>query len=210
MKQTRSGNPERLVRHALWLEYATVGWNAVEAAVAITTGVLAGSIALVGFGLDSVIEVTAAGIVLRRLRCELGCAHTTHVGPERTALRVVGATFFLLAAYVAYEAGIMLVRREAPEVSVAGLILALLSAALMPFLGLRKRRVAKRLKSRALEADAVETLVCGYLSVALLAGLGLNAWLGWWWADPAAALAMLPILIREGREAFQEEAPVRP
>lgn len=204
MKQTQSGKPERFIRHALWLEYATVGWNVVEAFVAIGAGWLAGSIALVGFGLDSVIEVTAASVLIWRLRCELACRHDTHSDAEQKALRVIGATFFLLAAYVVYEAGTMLWYRESPQVSVPGLVLAVLSATAMPLLGIRKRDVARHLGSKALAADAMETLVCAYLSSTLLLGLGLNAWLGWWWADPVAALAMLPLLLREGWEALAE------
>lgn len=206
MKQTQAGQPEALVRHALWLEYATVGWNVVEALVAIGAGVIAGSIALVGFGLDSVIEVTAASVLIWRLRCELTCQHDTHARAEQKALRVVGITFFLLAAYVLYQAGTMLWHRQAPETSVAGLMLAIASGLAMPFLGLRKQRVARALGSKALAADAMETLVCAYLSITLLAGLGLNAWLGWWWADPVAALAMLPLMLHEGWEAFTESS----
>jgi divalent metal cation (Fe/Co/Zn/Cd) transporter len=204
LKQTQAGQPERIVRHALWLEYATVGWNVIEAFVAIGAGWLAGSIALVGFGLDSVIEVTTASVLIWRLRCELSCRHNTHERAEQRALQVVGVTFFLLAAYVAYEAGTMLWHREAPQVSVVGLTLAVLSAVIMPFLGLRKRHVARHLGSKALAADAMETLICAYLSVTLLLGLGLNAWLGWWWADPVAALAMLPLILHEGWEALTE------
>jgi divalent metal cation (Fe/Co/Zn/Cd) transporter len=188
----------------LWLEYATVGWNVIEAFVAIGAGVLAGSIALVGFGFDSVIEVIAASVLIWRLRCELSCRHDTHERAEQRALRVVGITFFLLAAYVTYEAGTMLWHREAPEASTVGLVLAILSAIVMPFLGLRKRHVARHLGSKALAADAMETLICAYLSIALLIGLGLNAWLGWWWADPVAALAMLPLILHEGWEAAAE------
>lgn len=204
MRQTRAGNPEKLIRHALWLEIATVSWNVIEAVVAITAGWLAGSIALIGFGLDSVIEVTAASILIWRLRCELACRHATHAGQEWVALRVVGVTFFLLAAYVAFEAGSMLWARKAPQISPIGMGLAACSGLLMPFLGFRKRRLAKQVGSRALAADAMETLMCAYLSITLLVGLGLNALWGWWWADPVAALAMLPLMLREGWEALTE------
>ena len=204
MRQTQSGNSERLVRHALWLEYLTIGWNVIEAAVAIGAGWLAGSIALVGFGLDSIIEVTAAAMLVWRLRCELACGHPTHAGAERKALKGVGVTFFLLAVYVGFEAIQQLRSHQAPQVSVPGLCLALASGLLMPVLGLRKRRVARQLGSRALEADAMETLICAYLSVTLLIGLGLNALLGWWWADPVAALVMLPVILQEGRETLKE------
>lgn len=204
MKQTQAGNPERLVRHALWLEIATVAWNVIEAVVAIAAGLLAGSIALVSFGLDSIIEVIAASILIWRLGCEVNCTHTTHAGKERVALRVVGVTFFLLAAYVAVKAGGMLFTQEAPGVSRIGLVLAVLSATFMPWLALRKKHVAKHLGSKALAADAMESFVCAYLSFTLLVGLGLNAWFGWWWADPVAALLMLPLILREGFKAFRE------
>ena len=204
MKQTYAGSSERLVRHALVLEYLTVGWNILEAGVALWAGWVARSIALVGFGLDSIIEVTAAGMLIWRLRCELTCSHSTHVGAERKSLKVVGATFFLLAGYVGYQALQQLVHHQGPRVSLPGLALALASGLLMPLLGLRKRQIARKLGSRALEADAMETLICAYLSATLLIGLGLNAWLGWWWADPVAALAMLPIILQEGRETLQE------
>lgn len=186
------------------LEYLTVGWNVAEGAIALISGWIARSIALVGFGLDSAIEVTAAAMLIWRLRCELSCVHPTHAGAERKALRVVGITFFLLAAYVGYQAVNQLVRRQPPEASIPGLILATASGLLMPFLGLRKRWVARQMGSRALEADAMETMICAYLSVTLLIGLGLNAWLGWWWADPVAALIMLPIILQEGRETLKE------
>ena len=116
----------------MWLEYATVSWNVIEASVAIGAGLLAGSIALVGFGLDSIIEVIAASVLIWRLRCELTCRHDTHERVERRALRVVGVTFFLLAAYLTYQAGTMLWHQEAPEVSMVGLVLAMLSAVVMP------------------------------------------------------------------------------
>ena len=204
MRQTEEGHSQRIVRHALWLEIATVAWNVIEAIVAITAGILAGSIALVGFGLDSVIEVIAASILIWRLRCEINCAHRTHVREERIALRVVGGTFFLLAIYIAFEAGAMLFSQESPKASGIGIGLAVCSGLLMPFLGLRKRRVAKQLESKALAADAMETLVCAYLSMTLLVGLGLNALFGWWWADPIAALLMLPLILHEGYDAFQD------
>jgi len=202
-KEPSASYPEPLVKQALWLEYATVGWNVIEAFIAIGAGIIAGSVALVGFGFDSVIEVIAASVLIWRLRCEFTRRNSTHEEAERSALRVVGVTFFLLAAYVIYEAGSMLWHREAPEVSTIGLVLATVSIILMPFLGLRKKKLAKQLGSKALAADAMETLICAYLSVALLLGLGLNAWLGWWWADPVAALAMLPLIINEGREALE-------
>lgn len=190
------------MRQALVLEYLTIAWNVLEAAVAITAGAIAGSIALVGFGLDSVIEVTAGAALVWRLR-----KHgdpDEELAAERLALRIVGYTFFALAAYVTVQAGVILVRREAPDDSTVGIILAAVSLVVMPWLGLSKRALAKRMGSAALEADATETLVCAYLSATLLLGLGANAFLGWWWADPLAALLIVGFLLHEGREALEE------
>lgn len=189
-------------RQAIRLEYFTVAWNVIEAGVAIVAGVLAASIALVGFGLDSVIETVAAVALLWRLR-QRG---EWEAAAESRALRIVGATFFLLAAYVTYESVRDLWLREQPEKSLVGMVLAGVSLVVMPVLGTAKRRLARRMNSRALAADGMETLLCAYLSFALLLGLSLNAWLGWWWADPVAALAMVGFMLREGWEAFEGEA----
>lgn len=193
---------ETLRRRAIRLEYFTVGWNTLEALVAIIAGVAASSIALVGFGLDSIIETVSGLTLLWRFKQQRLEEQTA----ESRAVKVVGATFFALAAYVGYEAGSDLWFRHAPEFSLPGLILAAVSLALMPVLGVAKRRVAAALNSRALAADGMETLLCSYLSATLLVGLALNGWLGWWWADPVAALAMTGFMIREGIEAFSEEA----
>jgi len=173
--------------------------------------VSAGSIALVGFGLDSFIEVTAAGMLIWRLSHRGSLEEETI--KETRALKVIGVTFFLLALYVLYEAGRILLERHTPDVSRVGLLLASLSLAVMPMVGLRQRALAKRLGSRALATDTTETFICVYLSFALLLGLGLNALRGWWWADPVAALAMLPLILREGWDAMAEsredESPSR-
>ncbi len=196
-----------LLQRGIRLEWFTIGWNSVEAVVAIGAGLLAGSIALVGFGLDSVIETAAGLIVLWRLRREVAGAHSDHVEQaERVALRFVGLTFVTLGAYVLYESAHKLWSREAPAESWVGIGLAVCSSIAMPVLALRKRAVARALQSRALAADAVETLVCSYLSITLLLGLGLNALAGWWWADPVSALAMLPLIFKEGVEALRGEA----
>lgn len=196
-----------LLQRGIRLEWFTIGWNSVEAVVAIGAGLLAGSIALVGFGLDSVIETAAGLMVLWRLRREVAGAHNDHVEQaERVALRFVGLTFVALGAYVLYESAHKLWSREAPGESWVGIGLAVCSSIVMPVLALRKRAVARALQSRALAADAVETLVCSYLSITLLLGLGLNALAGWWWADPVAALAMLPLIFKEGVEALRGEA----
>jgi divalent metal cation (Fe/Co/Zn/Cd) transporter len=188
-------------RRAIRLEYFTVTWNVAEAAVALVAGTLAGSIALVGFGLDSVIETVAAATLLWRLR-QRG---DPEEAAESRALRIVGATFFVLAAYVSYESVRDLWGQQRPAESLVGIILAAVSLVVMPVLGVAKRRVAKRLGSRALAADGMETFLCAYLSLTLLVGLTLNAWLGWWWADPVAALAMVGFMVREGWEAFEGE-----
>ena len=196
------GDTQNVLRQkALRLEYILISYNVLEGIVAIAAGWLAGSIALVSFGLDSGIEVLAAGILIWWLR------HTGSVEEEtereRKALFGVGLTFFVLAGYIGYEAVTSLLRREAPEPSWIGIALAVASLIVMPILGLSKRRIALQMGSRALEADAIETLLCAYLSFTLLLGLGLNAFLGWWWADPLAALAMLGYIVKEGWETVQ-------
>ena len=178
------------------LEYFTLGWNLTEAAVAVGAGVFAGSIALIGFGIDSLIESLSGGILLWRLH-----ATETTEKRERLALRLVGVSFFVLAFYVAFEAGKSLLRREKPEASVVGIALSMVSLIGMPLLARAKRRVAAKLGSRALRADSRQTDICAYLSAILLGGLLLNALFGWWWADPIAALCMLPLIFREGIEA---------
>ena len=193
------------LRRGVWLEYFTVGWNSLEAVVAIGAGLLAGSIALVGFGFDSIIEVVSGVILLWRLRAELtGAGSEESERAERRALFAVGVSFFVLCAYILYESGKKLWLREHPQESPVGLVLACLSLVVMPALAFAKHRTAKKLGSRALAADAKETAVCSYLSLTLVLGLGLNAWIGWWWADPLAALAMLPLIVNEGREAIQK------
>jgi divalent metal cation (Fe/Co/Zn/Cd) transporter len=196
---------EGLLRRGLNLERLTVGWNAVEALVAIAAGYMAGSVALVGFGLDSVIESVSGVALYRRLSLELresgGAEHVE--ARERRALYFVGVSFFLIAAYVLYEAASTLWERRAPEHTTVGILLAAVSLLVMPLLGWAKLRTARALNSQALEADSKETFVCAYLSFTLLLGLGLNTLLGWWWADPVAALAMLPLIAHEGREAIE-------
>lgn len=182
------------------LEVFTILWNLGEAAVAVAAGAAAESIALIGFGIDSLIESTSGTVLLWRLR-----SHRRDERRERTALRWVGASFLLLAGYVGFEAVRALARHEAPEASVAGIALAALSLVVMPVLARAKRRVAARLESRALRADARQTDLCTFLSAITLGGLGLNAALGWWWADPVAALAMVPIILREGVLALRGE-----
>lgn len=193
---------EPLRQRAIRLEYFTIAWNTLEAVVAITAGWLAGSIALVGFGLDSIIETASGAALLWRLR-QRG---DLEAAAESRALRFVGLTFFALAAYVTYESVRDLRGSQRPEESLLGIALAAVSLVVMPLLGRAKRRLARRLGSRALAADGMETYLCSYLSFALLLGLGANAWLGWWWADPVAALLMVAFMVREGVEAFRGDA----
>jgi cation diffusion facilitator family transporter len=198
-----------LLNRALWLERLTIAWNVAEAVIAIGAGWLAGSVALVGFGLDSVIETIAALALYRRLRAEqAGATEEEAEAHERRALWIVGVTFFLLSVYIAFEAASTLWTKQPPEVSRVGIILAAVSLVVMPALAIAKHRAGKALKSRALVADAKETFVCSYLSLTLLAGLGLNALFGWWWADPIAALTMLPFVLHEGWEAIEEAREV--
>ena len=183
------------VRRGRNLEYLTIGWNSLEAVVAVGAGFLAGSIALVGFGVDSVIESLSGAVLLWRL---FAGEHR-----EELALRLVGVSFLLLAAYIIFDAGKSLLLGEPPEASYVGIGLAVLSLLVMPVLARAKRRVAANLNSRALEADSRQTDICAYLSAILLLGLGLNALFGWWWADPVAGLVMIPIIAKEGIEALR-------
>ena len=196
----------KLLRRALWLVGLTLAYNLVEAAIAIWAGTAAGSIALLGFGLDSVIECAASAVLLWRLSVELRGGDEERVETaERRSRRFVGLTFLVLAAYVVVESVVTLVTGDHPRPSVPGIVLAAISLVVMPLLALAKLRTARRLGSGALEAEAKETLACAYLSFTLLVGLVLNAAAGWWWADPVAALAMVPWLLREGLEGVRGE-----
>ena len=203
MAESAIASRTHTLQHALRLEALTIGWNVLEAVIAVSAGVLAGSVALVGFGLDSTIETIAAAALYIRLRAEMGGASEEQAeAHEARALRVVGVTFLILAAYIVYEAGSTLWFREPPEVSQVGIGLAALSLVVMPFLAFAKLRAGQKLQSRALIADSKETFVCSYLSLALLVGLGANGLYGAWWADPVAALLMLPWVVKEGLEAL--------
>jgi len=182
-----------LVRRGRELEYLTIAWNSFEEVVALVSGVASGSIALVGFGLDSVIETMSAGILIWRLRAVEDAERR-----ERTARRLVGICFLLLAAYVAAESIRALWMKEQPERSVPGILIAVAAVIVMPLLGRAKRRVAAQLKSGALHSDSRQADFCAWLSGILLVGLLLHWLLGWWWADAVAALVMVPIIAREG------------
>jgi divalent metal cation (Fe/Co/Zn/Cd) transporter len=195
------------VRRALWLVAGTMAYNAAEALIALWAGAEAGSIALFGFGLDSVIELAAGAVVLWRMTVEAGGAGTGEVErAERRVRRFVGVTFFALAVYVTAQAARTLWRHTPPGDSPIGVALAVASLIVMPVMAWGKRRAARALESRALAAEAKETLACSYLSLCLLLGLGANLALGWWWADPAAALLMVPWLVHEGVEGVREES----
>jgi divalent metal cation (Fe/Co/Zn/Cd) transporter len=189
---------EKDTRKGRRLEYFTLGWNLSEAVVGISAGVIAGSISLIGFGVDSIIESLSGASLLWRLQ-----RHEADEKREQLALKLVGISFFVLAAYVAAGAAKTLIRREPPHASIVGVCLAAVSIVVMPLLARAKRRVAARLKSRALVADSRQTDLCAYLSGILFVGLGLNALFGWWWSDSIAAILMVPIILREGIEAFK-------
>ncbi|MDQ3801428.1 MAG: cation transporter [Acidobacteriota bacterium] len=209
LKKRREPNPPvsvsnraLLVKRGILLEYFTIGWNLLEGLVAVGAGIIAGSPSLVGFGIDSFIESTSGGSLLWRLRVD---DEETRERREQIALRLVGASFLLLAAYVAYDSITTLVWRELPETSYIGIVLLIISLVVMPVLARAKRRVAVEIKSRALEADSKQTDLCVYLSAISLGGLALNAAFGWWWADPVAALIMVPIIVNEGIEGLRGE-----
>ena len=191
----------RAIKLGRALQYLTIAWNSAECLVALAAGFVAGSIALVGFGFDSAVEVTSSLAALWRLRNDADEAGRE--AAERRTLRIVGLCFLLLAAYVLCDAVIVLIERRAPDHSRVGIVLAALSMIVMPLLVRSKRRIATRLRSGALEAEARQTQVCAYLSAILLAGLGLNAGLGWWWSDPVAGLVMVPLIANEGWQAVK-------
>ena len=190
-----------LVRRSYRLNVLTLSYNSIEGVAALLAGALAGSIALTGFGLDSLIELAASVTALWRLRADVRPDAREHA--ERVSLRVIGALFLALATYVGIDATRALLRRDAPSESVLGIIIAALSVIVMPVLARAKRGVALQLGSGALAAESEQTSLCAYLSAILLGGLVLNATLGWWWADPVAALAMVPIITWEGIEGLR-------
>ena len=191
-----------LLRRGIALEGLTVGYNAVEGLIAIIAGLAAGSVALTGFGVDSVIEVTSGVLLWWRLRAELGSAP---LGPavEARAARWAGILLLGLGLYLVVESARRLVTQDRPDESVVGIGLMAASLVVMPLLARAKLRTARALDSRALRADAHETIVCAWLSLTTLCGLALNAAFGWWWADPLAALARVPLVVREGLEAVR-------
>lgn len=189
-----------IARRGRRLEYFSILWNVLEGLVAVVAGLMAGSISLVGFGIDSFIEVTSASVLLWRMSvdADIACRERN----ERLALKIVGGSFLALSAYIGYESVADLVRRQAPEHSLPGIVLACVSLVVMPLLSRAKRKVGTALGSAAMHADAKQTDFCVYLSAILLVGLLLNALFGLWWADSVAALAMVPIIAKEGLEGL--------
>jgi divalent metal cation (Fe/Co/Zn/Cd) transporter len=187
---------EELVRRGIRLSYATIGYNSFEAIASLIAGLLAGSVALVGFGIDSLVEVSASGVAQWRLRSDLHQARRAEV--EAITHRLVGLCFLALAVYVAVDSAKTLWLRERPDRTIAGIVILSMSVVVMPLLARAKLKVASAMQSGALRAEARQTSLCAYLSVIALTGVLLNATVGWWWADPVAALCMVPIILSEG------------
>lgn len=194
----------RTLDRGLRLEYFSLAWNVLEAIVGLAAGIAAGSVALVGFALDSVAESSSAGILIWRLRSERhGGRPPEEV--ERRAVRLVGVAFLALASYVAIRSSVDLITGAHPEGSAPGIVLAAVSLVVMPLVAWRKRVVARALDSRSLQADSTQTMLCTYLSAFLLVGLLANALFGWWWADPLAGLFIAGFAAKEGRELWTAE-----
>jgi divalent metal cation (Fe/Co/Zn/Cd) transporter len=187
---------QEITRRGRRLEYFTIAWNTLEGLIGVGAGLLAGSISLVGFGIDSFIEVTSGATLLWRMSVDEDAERRER--NEKLSLRIVGVCFIALATYIAYEAISDLARKTAPAYSVPGIFLACVSLIVMPIVSRAKKKVGSALKSAAMNADARQTDFCVYLSSILLVGLFLNAAFGWWWADPIAALVMIPIIAKEG------------
>lgn len=193
-----------LLVRGLRLEYLTVGWNVIEGLVSVGAALAAGSVALLGFGIDSFVETTSGLILIWRLRAERHARNPEEIERlDQRAHKLVGLSLFLLAAYIAFDAVKALVTREKPEPTVVGIAITSLSLTVMWWLARAKRRTARSLKSRALQADSFQSTACFWLSLITLSGIGLNAAFGWWWADAAAALVMTYFLASEGREAWR-------
>jgi divalent metal cation (Fe/Co/Zn/Cd) transporter len=202
--ETAAPNREAVARRGKNVEYFTIAWNSVEGLVAIAAGAVAGSISLVGFGIDSFIEVISGSVLLWRMSVDADIHRRER--NEKLSLRVVGLCFLALAVYVGYESISNLVTRKSPEHSIPGIVLACVSLVVMPLLSRAKKKVGSELGSVAMHADAKQADFCVYLSAILLIGLVLNLALGWWWADPIAALVMVPIIGKEGIEGTRAKA----
>lgn len=194
----------QVLRRALRLEYLTVGWNLVEGVIAIGAALAAGSVALLGFGIDSFVESASGSVLIWRLWAERRAGDRERIEQaERRAQKLVAASLFLLAAFIAFDAVTTLAAQERPSPSALGIGVTSLSIGVMWWLAREKRRAATALGSRSLEADAFQTTACWWLSIVVLGGIGLNALFGWWWADPVAAIGMTYFLVREGRGAWE-------
>jgi divalent metal cation (Fe/Co/Zn/Cd) transporter len=201
MEQALPSERAQQTRRGRRLEYFTLAWNTLEGIVGVIAGAAAGSISLVGFGLDSFIEVTSGAALLWRMTVDDDIHRREH--NERLALRIVGICFLMLAAYIAVESLRDLVQRNAAQRSTVGILLACASLVVMPLLSRAKRKVGSALGSAAMNADARQADFCAYLSAILLGGLALNALFGLWWADPAYALIMVPIIAKEGIDGIR-------
>lgn len=195
------GERQRLVRRARFLAWASLAWMTAEGLIAVVAGIMAGSIALIGFGIDSAIEGVASVVIIWRF----WGARALSERAERRAQKLVAVQFFILAPYVAVEALRTLLTTNEPEVSWLGIGLTATSAVAMPWFGIAKQRVGAKLHSAATKSEGTQNLLCAYLAVAVLAGLGLNAAFGWWWADPLAALVIAGVAVREGLESWRGE-----
>jgi len=195
---------QTVAKRGIRLSYFTIAWNSLEGLIAVVAGTVAGSISLVGFGIDSFIEVISGATLLWRMTVDADVQSRER--NERLSLRIVGICFFSLAVYVAYESCSDFIGRKAPGRSIVGIILACISLVVMPILSRAKKKVGYELRSAAMNADARQADFCVYLSAILLSGLLLNATLGWWWADPAAALIMVPIIAKEGLDGVRGKA----
>ena len=200
--ERQQADRERLVKRAKLLAWLGLGWHVIEAAVAIGAGIVAGSIALIGFGADSLIESVAAFVLLWRFAAPRASSESA----ERGAQKLIAISFYLLAAYVGFEAVRSLLTARVPEVSWVGIGLASITLLTMPPLAIAKRRLGDKLGSSATKSEGQQNMLCAYLSATLLAGLVANALFGLWWADPAAALLIAGVAIKEGREAWRGES----
>ena len=193
-----------LLKRGFRLENISLGWNLIEGTVAVIAGVIAGSVALIGFGVDSFVESSSAAVIIWRILSE----SRNKTNPEkiylieRRAQRLVGLSLLAFAIYILFQSGSALVLQERPEVSHTGIILAVLSLAVMWWLARSIRRVGQQLHSHAIEADSSQTLACWWMSLSLLVGLGLNALFGWWWADPLAGIAISALMLREAKSVW--------
>jgi divalent metal cation (Fe/Co/Zn/Cd) transporter len=204
MATATTPNRQALIRRGQRLEYFTIAYNSLEGLVSIIAGLIAGSVSLIGFGLDSVIEVASGAALLWRLHHDLDQSRREEV--ERITLRIVGGCFVALALYILYESGSTLIGHKEPERSIPGIIVAAVSVVVMPLLARAKRRVAAGIRSGAMTADSKQADFCTYLSAILLGGLLLNAMFGWWWADPVAGMVMVPIIAKEGIDGIRGRA----